>query len=783
MASPATPLPPVVFEDGLGQRRRVVGARNQTLSVLFLDGELTAAPAFEAALRERIAQFAAFHHESFARARGVVHLSKVPPRLALASDFVDGVRLSEMLTIAEQRLIPLEINAAFGVIRQLVPALAALHEQAPDAYHGALSPERVIVTSDGRVVIVEHVLGAALDSLHFSPQRYWKELRIPVSPNGGAPQFDRRADVAQLGAMALALIVGRPLREDEYPARVSEIVDGVRAISSTGLEQLPAGVHAWLRRALQLEARRSFESAIDAHAELDGIYNIGDVAARSALRTFVEHCLAALPGEPEPLAEPIAMVVPAVAERRPELRVVRPAEPVAPEEPAVAAAAPEPEAAEPEPFFPSERDLETHAEHEVTTAPIARHVEPLVSIVEHGEPVTAVLNHKEPDAPIVEHGELAEPVVAAAAAPIMPVETADATPPPQPPPYGGASSFLHAADDVTPDAGIETSSAASRLPAMMRDRRLQIAAAVGLFVVASAAMLVAGYVGARPVGTLVVNTNPSGAIVMIDGKDRGSSPLTIELAPGKHALQVVGIDGQVRALPVVVTEGRELAQFIELPTVTTAPDRGQLQVRTEPAGARVTIDGQFRGVSPLTVEGLTPGPHGVELQDGTETVTERVTIEAGMTASLVVPLGAPRGVPVSGWISVAAPVDVQVFEHQQLLGSSRSSQIMVAAGPHELEIVNETLGYRTTRTVQVKPGDTARITLDWPKGALALNAVPWAEAWLDGERLGETPIGNVSLPIGVHRVVFRHPELGEQTHDVTVTLLAPARVSADMRKR
>src|SRR5687768_1491919 len=50
MASPATPLPPVAFEDGLGQRRRVVGARNQTLSVLFLDGELTADPAFEAAL-------------------------------------------------------------------------------------------------------------------------------------------------------------------------------------------------------------------------------------------------------------------------------------------------------------------------------------------------------------------------------------------------------------------------------------------------------------------------------------------------------------------------------------------------------------------------------------------------------------------------------------------------------------------------------------------------------------------------------------------------------------
>jgi len=55
--------------------------------------------------------------------------------------------------------------------------------------------------------------------------------------------------------------------------------------------------------------------------------------------------------------------------------------------------------------------------------------------------------------------------------------------------------------------------------------------------------------------------------------------------------------------------------------------------------------------------------------------------------------------------------------------------------------------------------------------------------WVDGDRLGDTPIGNVSLPIGAHEVVFRHPELGEQRHMVTVTLNGPARLSVDMRKR
>jgi hypothetical protein len=126
---------------------------------------------------------------------------------------------------------------------------------------------------------------------------------------------------------------------------------------------------------------------------------------------------------------------------------------------------------------------------------------------------------------------------------------------------------------------------------------------------------------------------------------------------------------------------------------------------------------------------------------------------------------------------------VQIYENQRLLGSSNSPQITVPAGRHELEIVNETLGYRVARTVQVTGGNTTVVRLEWPKGSLALNATPWADVWLNGERLGETPIGNVQVAIGAHRVVFRHPELGEQTHNITVTLNAPARVSADMRKR
>ena len=57
--------------------------------------------------------------------------------------------------------------------------------------------------------------------------------------------------------------------------------------------------------------------------------------------------------------------------------------------------------------------------------------------------------------------------------------------------------------------------------------------------------------------------------------------------------------------------------------------------------------------------------------------------------------------------------DVQLFENKRLLGSSQSDRIMVSAGRHEFEFVNETLGYRTARTVQVAPGKVSAIKIDF----------------------------------------------------------------------
>jgi hypothetical protein len=311
------------------------------------------------------------------------------------------------------------------------------------------------------------------------------------------------------------------------------------------------------------------------------------------------------------------------------------------------------------------------------------------------------------------------------------------------------------------------------------------AAAVLLIALTSAITLgalryMAAPVAADGMGTLAIQTNPTGASVEIDGQPRGVTPLSLSLSPGRHTLKLAN-EGNVRSMPITIVAGGQVSQLIELPRASSL--LGELQVRTEPAGAQVTVDGHAYGRSPLTVEGLSPGVHSVVLENELGAMTQEVKIEAGTTASLVVPMSAPKNAPVSGWISVNAPVALQIFEDSRLLGTSQSDRIMVSVGRHELVLVNEAVGFSQSQVVQVTPGRVTPIRPRWPSAPMSFNATPWAEVWVDGQQIGETPLANISVPVGNHDVLFRHPELGEKHVRAVVTLSAPAKVSVDMRQR
>ncbi|HEX3703914.1 MAG TPA: PEGA domain-containing protein [Vicinamibacterales bacterium] len=792
---PAPSPAAMTFEDGLGQRLRVVDPmRNEPVEMLCLRGELTAVPAFEFALRERVGRLAAFRHPCYAGVHSVERLKDRASTLALVSDSTVGVRLSEVLAFAEREHVTLDIDAAVCLLRQLVPAAAMLHEHAPDIAHGALALERLVITPGSRVVIVEHVLGSALEQLRFSHERYWKELRLALPRSAGAPRFDHRADVTQIGVIALSLILGRPLADDEYPARIGDVVASAWAISARGgLEPLPAGFRAWLTRALQLDSRNWFRSAVEAQADLERVLGESDyLAAPASLDTFMAAYHAATaaaqpaevaqPAAPEPITIHAPVVAPApVVTLTP---VASPAPAVAPV-PVVAQAAAAVHApvvahtpiAEPIAARPNPAPVVAQSAPQPTAAPVLPDLaQAFVAEIRHQPAVDSPLFASSSTPPPPAPAPALAPVAAASRPAVAPPIVA-----PAPQAAYKETALPSATHDPLP------SPHRRELPKRGASRRnWQLAAAAAAVIAVAAAGIPAARRYVTPAktsadGTLNVTTNPPGAHVFVDGVERGATPLTIALKPGPHAMELRG-DGAPRTMPITITAGGQLAQYIDLPK--SAATLGQLHVRTEPAGARVSVDGVARGTSPTTVADLTPGEHAVLLESDLGSVKQTVSIEAGVTASLTVPLtAAAEGVPVSGWIAITAPADVQVFENKRLLGTSQSDRLMVGAGRHDLEIANDTLGYRTTRTVQVAPGRVTPIRIDFPKGTIALNAIPWAEVWVDGAKVGDTPIGNLQLTIGAHEIVFRNPDLGEQRHAATITVDTPARLSVDLRKK
>jgi serine/threonine protein kinase len=755
----------VVFHDGLGERRRISDVSGaETIEQLCLRGELTAIPSFEFALRERASRLANFRHVYYGRVRSVDRLSDPGSTLAVVSDSIKGVRLANLLAASQRRPLTLDINASLHLMRQLVAAVAMLHENARDVAHGAIGPERIIVTPNARIVIVEYVLGAALEQLHFSRERYWKELRIALPPSPALQHFDHRADVTQIGVVALSLVLGRLLHDDEYPEGAGDVLELASAISAKGEHTpLPQGIRTWISRALQLDPRHSFATALEARDELDRVLageddSDEDVAESSVLSS----------GRADATAISQAAVF---AEADEELEET--------DSPSVEhghASEPAPASvssgwSEPAPIYvpPASTSTPTY------TPPLSVggwRVEPADPPAKSHDatppPTPTPIRSQDTHMPSVfDTSAFAAPAASSYSSPAAPV-----------------SSFGHDDEEDEDDRDHDTHETHAGLTA----RKLpmpQIAAAVAALIVVSTV----GVFGARKFftaapaagasGTLNINSNPPGAQVVVDGQASGVTPLTLTLKAGPHNVELRGA-GDPRTIPVTITAGTQVSQYIELPKTTAF---GQLQVRTEPAGAQVTVDGIPRGKAPVLVEALAAGEHAVVIENDGANIKHAVSVEAGMTASLVVPLTTVEAAPASGWITVSAPVELQLYENRRLLGTSQSDRLMLTAGKHEIEMINEAVGYRASRTVQVPAGKTTPIRLEWPKGNIAINALPWADVWIDGERIGETPIGNLSLPVGPHEIVFRHPDLGEQKYATTVSLRETARVSVDLRKK
>jgi hypothetical protein len=124
-----------------------------------------------------------------------------------------------------------------------------------------------------------------------------------------------------------------------------------------------------------------------------------------------------------------------------------------------------------------------------------------------------------------------------------------------------------------------------------------------------------------------------------------------------------------------------------------------------------------------------------------------------------------------------------VVEGGRVIGTSELDRVMLSPGTHQLDVTSDTFGFRQSLKVAVTAGRGAPISLTIPRVAMNINAVPWAEVYVDGTKIGDTPLANVMQTLGDHEIVFRNPQLGEKRQVTRVTLKDSPRVSMDMRTK
>jgi hypothetical protein len=364
-------------------------------------------------------------------------------------------------------------------------------------------------------------------------------------------------------------------------------------------------------------------------------------------------------------------------------------------------------------------------------------------------------------------------------------ESTDARPAPEP---EGIDAF---ASEAALDAGevseLEASGDTTAPPTALRMTSGRPAIVWAAGVLALAGLIGAGVwayqrSSAAPLpGSLTLQTTPPGLQVTISGKPVGATPVTVSLPAGEYRVALAAADGRQREFAVTLAAGASVVRDIEMaPVAAPAPATGALRVETDPARQMVMVDGVERGFSPITVAALGPGEHLVVVRTQAGNLRRTITVREGETVSLVVS-GTEAPALRAGWVSIVSPIALELRENGRVVGTSDVERLMLPVGDHEIEMTNDALGFRATRRVTVGADRTTSVAVDVPSGTVSINALPWAEVWLGGERIGETPIANLSRPIGTYDVVLRHPQFGERRARLTISTKQTARLGVDMR--
>ncbi|MGI9234887.1 MAG: PEGA domain-containing protein [Woeseiaceae bacterium] len=261
-----------------------------------------------------------------------------------------------------------------------------------------------------------------------------------------------------------------------------------------------------------------------------------------------------------------------------------------------------------------------------------------------------------------------------------------------------------------------------------------------------------------------VDSEPSGAAIFAGDEQVGVTPAVIELLEGTHEITIAkdgfaAWDGSVVAQPNVAQS---------MPIVRLQPADAKLLVKTIPRGANVTVNGRYRGQSPLTLS-LTPDiDYDIGMSKAGYGVTTRsLRLESAASDSILVDLSARLGTVT---VSVQ-PADAMVYVDGRARGTGKTS-LRLSSAPHLIEVKRQ--GYRPwSRTLTPRPGYPQTVSARLRSlEAIARDAVAKTESSATGQTLRR--VEPATFTMGASRA-----EQGRRANEVIVpvTITRPFLIS------
>lgn len=282
------------------------------------------------------------------------------------------------------------------------------------------------------------------------------------------------------------------------------------------------------------------------------------------------------------------------------------------------------------------------------------------------------------------------------------------------------------------------------------------------------------YVGYRPTyGTLIVDSDPKGSYVYVDGSYKGKTPVTLLVDEGIHYV-VMYFEGGGSYEEIVTVRANEVARVFGRLT------RTQIMVTTTPMGAKVYIDGKYVGRSPVTVD-VEPGRHIIRAEeDGYQTEEKSVDVSYGTTARVHIDLEILKATLVIK----TDPTSASVYVDGSYKGITGTYGLVLKLLPGKHTIRVEKEDYEAWEDeITLKPGERKILEITLVPiqkySTVYINTIPeGAIVFIDGYYYGTTPItiqldyGSYELTLvkGGYRTIVRTIMINDPEEHFTYTM-------------